>query len=86
MSIEETLDSLPPIQSGKPVATHRQMQIRLATETFLKLEMDAARRGMTSYKLASAVLTLYLNGKLIQKKEHSESGPETNKLPSGGAD
>jgi len=83
MSIEEPLDSLPPIIGGKPVATTRQMQIRLTTETFLKLEMDAARRGMTSYKLAAVVLNMYLNGKLVQKKELS-SGPESSSETVGG--
>lgn len=83
MNIEETLDSLPPITNGRPVITHRQMQIKLSTETFLKLEMDAARRGLTSYKLASAVLTMYLNGKLVQKKD-LPSGPENQREPVGG--
>ncbi|AEF99481.1 hypothetical protein [Methylomonas methanica] len=85
MTSEEPLDTLPPVIGGKTVATTRQMQIRLSTETFLKLEMDAARRGLTSYKLASVVLTMYLNGKLVQKKELT-SGPETNQQTEGGTD
>lgn len=84
MNIDETLDTLPPIIGGKQPITTRQMQIRLTTETFLKLEMDAARRGLTSYKLANAVLTMYLNGKLVQKKE-LPSGPETTSETDGGS-
>lgn len=85
MSLEEPLDTLPPVIGGKTSPTTRQMQIRLSTETFLKLEMDAARRGLTSYKLAAVVLTMYLNGKLVQKKELT-SGPETNQQTEGGTD
>lgn len=83
MNSEETLDALPPIIGGKPVATYRQMQIRIQTETFLRLEMDAARRGMTSYKLAAALITMYLNGKLVQKKELL-SGSENTQQTVGG--
>ncbi|WP_150046128.1 hypothetical protein [Methylomonas rhizoryzae] len=83
MTTELTLDVLPPIQADKQATAVRQLQIRLPVQVFLKLELDAARRGMTSYKLASAVLSMYLNGKLVQKKELL-NGPETDQQPLGG--
>lgn len=82
MSIEESLDSLPPIQPGASAkVSTRQFQLRLPTDTFLKLEMDAARRGTTSYKLGATLVTMWVNGKLVIKTEEpkdnaaSVSGP-----------
>lgn len=65
----ETLDLLPPIQAQADRKSYRQFQVKLPTNIFLQLEIDAARRGLTSYKLASAVLSMYLAGNLVTKTE-----------------
>ncbi|MDO9104762.1 MAG: hypothetical protein Q7U57_07350 [Methylovulum sp.] len=64
MDIDQPLDDLPPIQAGQAIKSHRQLQLRLPTQQFINLEIEAAKRGITSYKLASAVLALYLAGKM----------------------
>jgi len=64
MTIEEALDELPPIQPGLAKTSYRQFQLRIPTQIFLQLEIEAAKRGMTSYKLGSTILGMYLTGKL----------------------
>lgn len=79
MNTDEMLDGLPPIQDGIVQKSYRQMQIRLPTQSFLKLEIEAAKRGMSSYKLVSSLLTLYLNGKMHIK---STNGGQEKQTPS----
>lgn len=75
MNTVDILDSIPAIQPGQPVkATTRQFQLRLETETFLRLEIDAARRGTTSYKLGATLIKHWVDGKLTVKKDE----PKTN--------
>lgn len=83
MTIDEPLDSLPPIQAQTDRKSFRQFQVKLPTNVFLQLEIDAARRGLTSYKLASSVLALYLGGKLVMKQENKPDGPAVSGNPSG---
>ncbi|WGS84977.1 hypothetical protein [Methylomonas sp. UP202] len=68
--VETSLDTLPPIKPGATVKTQaRQFQLRLPTETYLRLEMEAARRATTSYKLAATILAMFLNGKFLIKQD-----------------
>lgn len=67
---ENPLDTLPPIQPGATAKTQtRQFQLRLPTELYLRLELEAARRATTSYKLGASILAMFLNGKLVLKQE-----------------
>lgn len=73
---ENSLDTLPPIQPGASAKTQtRQFQLRLPTETYLRLEMEAARRATTSYKLGATILAMFLNGKLTIKKGLGAASP-----------
>lgn len=71
---ENPLDVLPPIQPGATAKTQtRQFQLRLPTEVYLRLEIEAARRATTSYKLGATILAMFLNGKLVLKKDPVEA-------------
>jgi len=66
--------SLPPVKSVEPQKkATRPVQLTVPTETFLKLELDGARRGMSSYKLAAVILTMYVNGRLILKPDGTQA-------------
>ncbi|WP_415878979.1 hypothetical protein [Methylomonas sp. TEB] len=76
---ENPLDTLPPIQPGATAKTQtRQFQLRLPTELYLRLELEAARRATTSYKLGAAVLAMFLNGKLVPKKDPIEAPADSD--------
>jgi len=78
MSDEFEFDSLPPILADlKPDKSYRKYQMTVSTDTFLKLELQAARRGTTSYKLAATIITMFVNGRL--KQVESAASPENNK-------
>jgi hypothetical protein len=66
--MNELDDLLPPIQNGenqKP--TYRKFQSALPTDVYVALELDAAKRNITFYKLVQSLLTLYANGRLQVK-------------------
>lgn len=66
----DDLMSIPPVRDAAPEKpTWRKYQMSVTTDTFLKLEYQAARRGMTSYKLAASIITMFVNGKLVVKKD-----------------
>ena len=75
MTDNDLLEEIPPIQTLEvsQLKTYRQFQLRLPTTEFLKLELDAAKRGTTSYKLASIILSMYLSGRLILKPTENDT-------------
>ncbi|WP_157198077.1 hypothetical protein [Methylomonas sp. DH-1] len=76
---ENLLDTLPPIQPGATVKSQsRRFNVQLPTETYLKLEIESARRAVTSYKLASTIITMFLNGKLVLKQQPIEAPAESD--------
>jgi len=77
---DEMVGLLPPINTDQPIPrSDRQFQVKLPMNTFLKLEVEAARRGLTSYKLAQLILMLYLAGELKPvKTATSPNAPTSN--------
>jgi|GEM_PF-3551447 len=70
---ESLLDTLPPVQPGASAKTQlRRFQLHLPTEVYLKLEIESARRAVTSYKLAATIIGMFLSGKLVVKKDPIE--------------
>lgn len=70
---ENPLDSLPPVQAGaSPKTQLRRFNVQLPTQTYLMLEIESARRAITSYKLAATIISMFLNGKLVVKKDPIE--------------
>lgn len=75
----EELMTLPPVRDAAPEKpTWRKYQMSVTTDTFLKLEYQAARRGMTSYKLAASIITMFVNGKLVVKKDDAAKEDNQN--------
>jgi hypothetical protein len=66
--MNELDDLLPPYREGEnPKQTYRKFQTALPTDIYVQLELDAAKRGLTFYKLVQSLLTLYANGRLQVK-------------------
>lgn len=72
---DTALDEIPPIQITEvsQLKTFRQFQLRIPTTEFLRLELEAAKRGTTSYKLAVVIISMYLSGRLIIKPTDSDT-------------
>lgn len=68
---EEFLSEMPPLKEDTGKTPMRAFQMRLQTEVFLKLEIEAAKRGTTSYKLAALVLKKYVDRELILVKPNA---------------
>jgi hypothetical protein len=60
-----TLNQLPPKMKPKQQAD-RVYRTALRPDLFIKLEQEAQERGgITAYKLAQIVMTMYLEGRLV---------------------
>lgn len=76
---DEMVGLLPPINNERSIPrSERQFQVKLPVNTFLKLEVEAARRGLTSYKLAQTILMLYLSGQLKPVNNPTNSNAPQN--------
>jgi len=51
-----------------PLRTFRKMYTQLSTADYLKIEQIAYEKNSTPYKIASAVLTLWLHGELVRRE------------------
>lgn len=69
---------LPPIKGAPPKS--RKFHGELSPTLYLQLETDAHSRGVTPYKLCSAVLEAYLSGGLVTP----ESSPSPSSSVAGG--
>lgn len=69
MNMNDLEELLPPYRKGEDQKeTYRKFQSALPTDIYVRLELDAARRGLTFYKLVQNLLTLYANGRLQVKR------------------
>ena len=51
-----------------PLRAFRKMYTQLSTADYLKIEQIAYEKNSTPYKIASAVLTLWLHGELVRRE------------------
>jgi hypothetical protein len=67
----DILDSLETVNESStkkiPQRTYRKMFTQLSTADYLKIEQIAYEKNTTPYKIASAVLTLWLHGELVRR-------------------
>lgn len=66
------MDTLP---EKKPMPRVRKVYAELTPDLYIKLELEAYRRDLSPYKLASAVLGLYLSGALVDPRTSSAPSP-----------
>jgi len=67
----DILDSLETVNESStkkpPLRTYRKMFTQLSMADYLKIEQIAYEKNSTPYKIASAVLTLWLHGELVRR-------------------
>ncbi|SCZ52989.1 hypothetical protein SAMN03097708_00845 [Thiohalomonas denitrificans] len=59
--------ALPQIEGGLKDKT-RKVYAEIPAESYLNFEMEASRRGVTPYRLASAIIAEYLAGGLVEQQ------------------
>lgn len=71
MSDERSI--LPPrVELKEQMKAERQYRTALSARNYLKLEVEATERGIKPYKLTQAIMTLYMNRKVVFIKDLPE--------------
>lgn len=63
---------LPPITAVKP-GTERQYRTALSPAYYLRCEEEALQRGLTPYRFTQIIMTMYLDGRLIQAEHDAQT-------------
>ncbi|MGR8934837.1 MAG: hypothetical protein ACU837_10680 [Gammaproteobacteria bacterium] len=63
---------LPPKTAATPAA-ERQYRTALKPAYYLRLEKEALERGITPYRFTQIIMTMYLDGRFINKDNPAEN-------------